>query len=106
MDALGIQTDTPLLVGLYLLPGHHQATALALEDKGNAARARALVLLTHGEKVAEEGDHRPHPHERLMVEGEERQDEDGAGLDMESVHLVMLQDGIEEIGRASCRERV
>ena len=66
-------------------------------DKADAAGALGA---THPEveEVAEQRNIGRHPHKRLAVEGEDRQKEDGVGIKMKGVDLVMVEDGVEEIG--------
>ena len=40
---------------------------------------------------------RHHPHECLAVKGKDRQEEDGAGMKMEGMEIIMAEDNIEEI---------
>ena len=49
------------------------------------------------EEVAQQRHGRHHSNIRLVVEGEDRQEEDGVGMKMESMDLVMAKDGVEEV---------
>ena len=48
---------------------------------------------------------RHHPHECLAVKGEDRQEEDGFGMKMEGMQLVMVEDGLEEIREGGNQSR-
>ena len=48
--------------------------------------------------MAQQRHGRHHPNVRLAVEGEDRQKEDGVGMKMEGVMLVMAEDRVEEVG--------
>ena len=49
------------------------------------------------EVMAEEGHWGPHAHKGLVVEGEDGQEQDGVGLEMERLDLIVLDDGSEEL---------
>ena len=41
---------------------------------------------------------RHHTHECLAIKGEDRHEEDGVGMKMKRVQIVVAEDGIEEVG--------
>ena len=41
---------------------------------------------------------RHHPDIRLTVEGKDRQEKDGVGMEMKGLQPVMAEDGIKEVG--------
>ena len=49
------------------------------------------------EEMARQCHGRHHPDIRLAVEGEDRQEEDGVGMKMESMDVIMAKDGVEEV---------
>ena len=56
--------------------------------------------------MAEQGDGGHHPHERLTVEGEDGQEEDGIGMDMERVEAIVVKNDEEEAGEWGHQPRV
>ena len=43
--------------------------------------------------MVKQGDGGHHPHERLTIEGENGQEEDGVGMDVERVKAIAVKDG-------------
>ena len=57
-----------------------------------------VAVHTEVEEVAEHRDRGHHSHEHLAVEGEDGQEEDRVGMNVEHVEATMLENGIEEAG--------
>ena len=65
-------------------------------SRDEAGAPKALVAAyPEVEEVAEQRNGGHHPHERLAVEGEDRQEKVGVGMKMEGVEPVMVEDGVE-----------
>ena len=52
----------------------------------------------HAEEMVEEGHQRLHAHESLAVEGKDKQEQDGVGLEMKGLNPTVVEDGGEERG--------
>jgi hypothetical protein len=66
---------------------------------------RALVVIDHleQEEMAEQGDRRGNAHHGFTQEGEDSKEDDGPGVQMQRLDLVMRGYGIEEIGEGGTK---
>jgi hypothetical protein len=85
-------------IDLHLLPNLQVDLGLLLLDfdEGNASGASLVAGEAQAEEMAKECHRGLHTHEGLAVKCEDRQEEDGVGLEMQCLDLVIGEDGKEE----------
>ena len=96
MDTLGINHDPLAPEAIGLLSGLRDRVGLAGCDEVGPPRG-VTVVDSEKEEVAQQCHGRHHPDIRLTVEGKDRQEKNGVGMEMEGLQPVMLEDCIEEV---------